>query len=127
VHGSWPTPSASLFGVADTVRLLERREKYAEKYGNNGFGLTLGQEIAFWPTPTVQDGKNNGGPSQMERNTLPLNAEVCRFPTPSHPEETTSELGLLLQEWTPPSCPQLNVPFVEWLMGYPVGWTDGIE
>lgn len=26
------------------------------------------------PTPTTQDGANNGGPSQFERNSLPLNA-----------------------------------------------------
>jgi hypothetical protein len=41
----FPTPSASGFEVADEERLLARREKYAEKYGNNGFGLTLNQRI----------------------------------------------------------------------------------
>jgi hypothetical protein len=49
------------------------------------------------PTPTVQDASNNGGPSQLERNTPPLNAVVG---------------GLL------------NPVFVEWLMGWPLGWTD---
>ena len=49
------------------------------------------------PTPTAQDAKNNGAPSQLERNTKPLNAEVG---------------GPLNPEW------------VEWLMGWPVGWTD---
>ena len=34
------------------------------------------------PTPTGQDGANNGGPSQHERNTRPLNAEVQLLPTP---------------------------------------------
>jgi DNA (cytosine-5)-methyltransferase 1 len=35
------------------------------------------------PTPTTQDGKNNGGPSQFERNTKPLNAQVLEIlPTP---------------------------------------------
>jgi hypothetical protein len=28
------------------------------------------------PTPTVQDGANTGGPSQFDRNSLPLNALV---------------------------------------------------
>jgi DNA (cytosine-5)-methyltransferase 1 len=36
----------------------------------------------LFPTPTTQDGKNSGGPSQFERNTLPLNAEVLMLPTP---------------------------------------------
>jgi hypothetical protein len=42
----WPTPEAGVFGTADVPRLLERRKRYQEKYGNNGFGLTLGQVIA---------------------------------------------------------------------------------
>lgn len=32
---------------------------------------------------TTQDGANNGGPSQFERNTPPLNAEVLLLQTPS--------------------------------------------
>lgn len=38
-----------------------------------------------WPTPTAQDGKNNAGPSQFRRQSLPLNAEVIArtFPTPA--------------------------------------------
>lgn len=38
------------------------------------------------PTPTVQDGKNNAGPSQHERNTPPLNTWVVQnpWPTPRH-------------------------------------------
>lgn len=49
------------------------------------------------PTPTCQDAKNNGSKSQMERNTPPLNAVAG---------------GALNPEW------------VEWLMGWPIGWTD---
>lgn len=50
-----------------------------------------------WTTPTVQDGENNGGESQFRRNTLPLNAQAG---------------GSLAPEW------------VEWLMGWPCGWTS---
>ena len=49
-----------------------------------------------WPTPTVQDASNNGGPSQFRRNSLPLNAQVGG---------------------------KLNPQWVEWLMGWPIGWT----
>lgn len=39
---------------------------------------------ALLPTPTTQDGENCGGPSQHERNTPPLNAEVTKLlPTPT--------------------------------------------
>jgi DNA (cytosine-5)-methyltransferase 1 len=39
--------------------------------------------VELLPTPTTQDGANNGGPSQFKRNTLPLNAEVTLLPTPA--------------------------------------------
>jgi hypothetical protein len=57
----------------------------------------LEEAIAFLPTPATQDVKNNGRQSQMKRNYLPLNAVVG---------------GKLNPEW------------VEWLQGYPIGWTD---
>jgi hypothetical protein len=77
----WPTP------VADG----DRRTNYAQG------GTSLGFAVRMWPTPTAQDAKNNGAPSQMERNTKPLNAEVGGA---------------------------LNPTWVEWLMGWPLGWTD---
>jgi hypothetical protein len=77
----WPTP------VADG----DRRTNYAQD------GTSLGFAVRMWPTPTAQDAKNNGAPSQMERNTKPLNAEVGGA---------------------------LNPTWVEWLMGWPLGWTD---
>jgi len=50
----------------------------------------------MWPTPTTQDASNNAGSSQYDRNSLPLNAAVGGA---------------------------LNPTWVEWLMGYPLGWT----
>lgn len=38
--------------------------------------------VALLPTPTTQDASNCAGPSQFERNTVPLNAEVTLLPTP---------------------------------------------
>lgn len=46
---------------------------------------------------TCQDAKNNGSPSQQRRNTPPLNAVAGGA---------------------------LNPAWVEWLMGWPIGWTD---
>jgi hypothetical protein len=67
------------------------------KMTRSGTGISLQTAVAMWPTPTVQDSKNNGAPSQMVRNTKPLNAEVGGA---------------------------LNPTWVEWLMGWPLGWTD---
>ena len=55
------------------------------------------EPTTWFPTPTTQDAHNNGAPSQHQRKTKPLNAEVNGA---------------------------LNPMFVEWLMGYPIGWTD---
>lgn len=52
-------------------------------------------DLARLNTPTAQDAKNNGSPSQLDRDSL--NAQVG---------------GSLNPEW------------VEWLQGWPIGWTD---
>lgn len=62
-----------------------------------GQGRSLRTDVRMWPTPTTQDAHNNGGPSQHTRNTPPLNAVAGG---------------------------SLNPEFVEWLMGYPIGWTE---
>jgi hypothetical protein len=95
----WPTPDAQAMNLnADPVKHMERLARLKEKHNNgNGAGLTLGVAVKMWPTPTAQDAKNNGAPSQMERNTKPLNAEVGG---------------------------SLNPTWVEWLMGWPLGWTS---
>ena len=64
---------------------------------NGPSGNELGRAVNRMATVTVQDSKNNGAPSQMKRNSKPLNAEVGG---------------------------SLNPPWVEWLMGWPLGWTD---
>jgi len=84
-HDMWPTPKASAAGP-DFAKMTR-----------SGTGISLQTAVAMWPTPTAQDAKNNGAPSQMERNTKPLNAEVGGA---------------------------LNPTWVEWLMGWPLGWTD---
>jgi DNA (cytosine-5)-methyltransferase 1 len=82
-----PTPTAALPHDGWTVEQFDewKRKVHAEGRGANGLrGDSL--EIAairLLPTPTTQDGANNGGPSQFERNTLPLNAEVMLLPTPA--------------------------------------------
>lgn len=55
-----------------------------------------------YPTVTAQDAKNDGGPSQWNRNTPPLNTMVKSGATTG----------------------SLNPTWVEWLMGWPRGWTD---
>jgi len=60
-------------------------------------GMNLRTAVQRFPTPTVNDSKNNNPPSQALRNTPPLNVVVGG---------------------------RLNPMWVEWLMGWPLGWTD---
>ena len=89
----WLTPMA-LDGMRSNMK-LESLAKHWEHHPNSN----LAEQVAvrtLLPTPTCQDAKNNGGAAQQRRNTRPLNA-VCGG--------------------------ALNPPWVEWLMGWPIGWT----
>ena len=117
--GLWPTPDATPRGAAkqftgtrpsgakEALTLQTATKMWPTPNARDGKSGKGKQPRQFselnstvermWPTPTAQDAKNNGGPSQMERNSLPLNAEAGG---------------------------SLNPAWVEWLMGYPSGWTD---
>lgn len=112
----------------------------------------VGPEWRSWPTPTTQDAHNDGGPSQFARRSLPLNAAVKTWPTPRPgsagrgggsefgtyrrtPSQRAGKHGLYLQaevneaeiaagRLDPKARGQLNPTWVEWLMGFPLGWTD---
>jgi site-specific DNA-cytosine methylase len=99
----WPTPQAS-----DSDRGPVR----ADRPGHGGPSLTTetapereGAQLRTWATPTARDWKDTGDaagdPSRVPTNGL-LGREV----------EPSSAAGALAPEW------------VEWLMGFPLGWTD---
>jgi len=55
----------------------------------------------FLPTPTTQDAANTAGPSQMRRNTLPLNAAVALLPTPAVNDMGEGKTLEWWDEWAP--------------------------
>ena len=75
----WPTPKHH----EDRAECYTRETSY--RHWKEGRQVALSQVVRdqrMWPTPTVQDSKNTGGPSQHRRNTVPLNAVVQTWPTP---------------------------------------------
>lgn len=87
-----------------------------------------GASLTLLPTPTTQDGKNNGGPSQFERNTPPLNT-VVKMPsfgvyTPAIKrwEHITGRAAPAPTILSDQGNPQLSHYFTEWMMGLPDGW-----
>ncbi len=72
----------------------------SRKESTNKRGEHSGNPLATavkWRTPTVQDSKSNGTDSQKNRESPNLNAQVGG---------------------------PLNPTWIEWLMGWPLGWTD---
>lgn len=95
IAAKWATPRASANE--------NRQTKMTPSQLRGDHGLCLAAQAATWPTVTTQDSENNGGPSQAQRHTPPLNAVAARP-------------GLVL-----------NPVFVEALMGWPLGWTDPLR
>ena len=130
--GSWQTPSVEDAGRKGSP------QAWLEYLENGRTTQCRLRNQVYYPTPTKQDAENNGGPSQYRRNTPPLNAAVKSWPTPSAACSTGGNSGLAggqgnrlklykmlgKEEGKKLGCQSLNPNWVEWLMGWPIGWTD---
>ena len=92
--GSWPTPDARDCHAEG----FEAGKRRLEKYGTVG----LQTAVKMWPTPSVT---TTGGPTGLGGG--------------SGNRKKLQALGLAKM-----ATGALNPRWVEWLMGYPDGWTD---
>jgi hypothetical protein len=95
-------------------------------------GTTLGGAVRNWPTPQVDDSKNSGH-NQDRRQTL---ASKVWYQTPTANEDSAGTPEGNMQKMlgnceevrggTPEGWKKgvLNPDWVEWLMGWPVGWSS---
>lgn len=115
----WPTPRSG-----KTTDENEETWTARQKAGKVSTPpLTLA--VKMRPTPTKQDGENNGGPSQYNRNTTPLSAVVKTWPTPRRQSANSpGEHGEGGRDLQTTIGGQLNPDWVEWLMGWPIGWSS---
>ena len=116
--GLWPTPHANCSTGPGAS-------------GRQG-GLNLQTAVTLFPTPTVQGNYNRKGLSKTSGDGLATVA--MKFPTPAAQDAKNSTLpisqknrdsipGHLLRAGEQPGG-QLNPMWVEWLMGWPIGWSD---
>jgi DNA (cytosine-5)-methyltransferase 1 len=86
-------------------------------------------DAGLWPTPTVHGNHNKPGSSKnagwglssaVKKWATPV-ARDYRSPGRSRLERTGSKAGECLPQQV---GGQLNPTFVEWLMGWPIGWTE---
>lgn len=133
--GLWPTITSSDAGRAGA-------KSQWEEYENNGktTGYRLRNYVQMFPAPTTprpHDDEKTAGkylPSQKQKD---LTWAVHHFPTPNardwrsakRKDSDTSYYQLNKTVWEleeKPDTPgggQLNPDWVEWLMGWPIGWT----
>ncbi len=92
----------------------------------------------YWPTPTCHNANEKGSPSEFLRDSPGLGTVVLWFPTPqasdnrdrgnmSNPSiKRRIAMGkqIMLSQSVDRTSGQLNPTWVEWLMGWPLGWTD---
>jgi len=84
----------------------------------------LSGQVKMWPTPTTNDAQNSTFPvSQINRDSLV--GDVMRlFATPNAAHAQGTSGGGQGRDLRTDVGGQLNPTWVEWLMGFPLGWTD---
>jgi hypothetical protein len=114
----WPTPN-----VPNGGRSVAHAEQIGGTFYHKGKKVQLGLESAvrLWPTPHgfSPDGKSNG-PSGNELGRA-VNWATPHANCSTGPGSQGREGGENLQTQVGGS---LNPTWVEWLMGWPLGWTD---
>jgi len=85
---------------------LEKRTAYRESIGRHYVPGGLSEQIAMLPTPATRDYKGANGQEHMTKDRPHMDQ------LPNAIAHGTNR-GLKLQP-----------AFVEWMMGYPIGWTD---
>jgi hypothetical protein len=105
----WPTPTANNYESEPEVFLPRREREKAKGRNGNGFGLTLGMAVRLWPTPQARDGQGRSTPSEHVAASRYEDGKRCL-------EDAVALNGA--------PGGMLNPTWVEWLMGFPAGWTD---
>jgi len=135
---SWPTPAASdgSRGPTNTVRIENNRFVRISNTTGTKFGATLTAAVKMWPTPRANKVQPNMSENLAARNKGNLEEAVAKemFPTPMtpRPHDTENTVGKYIESQRQKNLlhavakegGQLNPTWVEWLMGFPLGWTD---
>lgn len=148
VHGNHNQPGASKnagWGLSSAVKLWTTPSASDSTRGgkitSNMSGTSLAQQINTperWPTPKATDSTRKDCPSERARNSPSLVSAVKLWRTPqasdankwsnqSLAERLAKGQQVRLNTQVSPAGGQggqLNPEWVEWLMGWPIGWTE---
>jgi hypothetical protein len=122
--GFWRTPQAQ-----EGMRGVYKSAEAINAHLNRGHQLSLSNQVVhrhLWPTPTVCGNYNKKGLSPSSGDGLATAVKLWPTPTAHNAKETNAPSES--QRNTPTLAAQaggtLNPTWVEWLMGWPLGWTD---
>jgi len=106
--GLWPTPStmSSVYHPDREVVNNQTIDKHGEKWGASLIDVVTSVE-KMWPTPRASEWKDVGPVGSKSHTHMDKRDYLCA--KVKDPEQPTGSL---------------NPQWVEWLMGYPIGWTD---
>jgi hypothetical protein len=130
VTSSWRTRQCLLF--EDSTECLETLPRWGTVLDGELWALDMpehlieGTESGLWPTPTARDHKDGTAKScqNVPENCLLGRAVHTRWPPPTASRGGMEPDGKTGRKLTTEVGGQLNPPWVEWLMGWPIGWTD---
>jgi hypothetical protein len=118
-QGKWPTPQAGDANFSTPRTTGRPIEKVTH----------LATAAKYWPTPTVSRGDYQYSQGNHNKRSLKLSGAVKMIPTPTSRDWRSGKASQETMERN--SRPlseviggQLNPRWVEWLMGFPDGWTD---
>ena len=103
----------------------------AEKEANRGHGIDLPLYAQLYPTPTVRGNYNREGVSAHSGDGLAAFVKKLMYPTPTAndsknnaPPSQHTDNGRHTNHLNGVAGGALNPMWVEWLMGFPINWTD---
>ena len=129
-YSLWPTPQAVMVDNLSSSQ-PDSQGRYQRQTGSD-FGINLLDAVHLWPTPQSRDWKGQSQWGQHQPMDNLNNAVMWAMPTPranlvtdcttkgatrnsGNIEDAVAKAG---------SIGQLNPEFVEFLMGFPKGWTS---
>ena len=129
-----PTTNGNASGLWQTPVADDAANRKDGKWNSRG-EPKLSAQVLKWPTPRANDAEKRGAIANDPRNGLP--AAVLHFPTPTatahkgwsknhNRADTNDRIDYTIEREAAESgeIGRLNPTWVEWLMGWPIGWTD---
>ena len=126
----WPTPTQRDYKGANSMEHLQRPHAHQKQLPN---------AVKPWPTPRAQSSTGKSNPPNRQ-GAADLQTMVALFPTPTtgaglnggtgnfQQLQKLKETGVITEEerrsMSQGNGGQLNPTWVEWIMGFPIGWTD---